>query len=76
MEMESRQEKNKKRIRNVSDLNVERGLLIMSYIKVAEAADRIGVSLVTAKRMISDGRLVEEKIGILVRAMDSKVSNS
>jgi len=48
----------------------------MSYIKVAEAADRIGVSLVTAKRMISDGRLVGEKIGILVRAMDSKVSNS
>ena len=45
-------------------------------IKVSEAADRIGVSLVTAKRMISDGRLVEEKIGILVRAMDSKVSNS
>jgi|TARA_B100000749_G_C18397047_1_gene452899 excisionase family DNA binding protein len=48
----------------------------MSYIKVSEAADRIGVSLVTAKRMISDGRLVGEKIGILVRAMDSKVSNS
>ena len=48
----------------------------MSYIKVSEAADRIGVSLVTAKRMISDGRLVGEKIGILVRAIDSKVSNS
>ena len=48
----------------------------MSYIKVFEAADRIGVSLVTAKRLISDGRLVGEKIGILVRAMDSKVSNS
>ena len=48
----------------------------MSYIRVSEAADRIGVSLVTAKRMISDGRLVGEKIGILVRAMDSKVSNS
>jgi len=48
----------------------------MLYIKVSEAADRIGVSLVTAKRMISDGRLVGEKIGILVRAMDSKVSNS
>ena len=48
----------------------------MSYIKVSEAADRIGVSLVTTKRMISDGRLVGEKIGILVRAMDSKVSNS
>ena len=48
----------------------------MSYIKVSEAADRIGVSLVTAKRMISDGRLVGGKIGILVRAMDSKVSNS
>ena len=48
----------------------------MSYIKVSEVADRIGVSLVTAKRMISDGRLVGEKIGILVRAMDSKVSNS
>ena len=48
----------------------------MSYIKVSEAADRIGVSLVTAKRMISDGRLVGEKVGILVRAMDSKVSNS
>ena len=39
MEMESRQEKNKKRIRNVSDLNVERGLLIMSYIKVADRTD-------------------------------------
>ena len=48
----------------------------MSYIKVSEAADRIGVSLVTAKWMISDGRLVGEKIGILVRARDSKVSNS
>ena len=57
---------------------MERELLIMSdqCIKVSEAADRIGVSLVTAKRMISDGRLVGEKIGILVRAMDSKVSNS
>ena len=48
----------------------------MLYIKVSEAADRISVSLVTAKRMISDGRLVGEKVGILVRAMDSKVSNS
>ena len=49
----------------------------MSYIKVADRTDyTIGVSLVTAKRMISDGRLVGEKIGILVRAMDSKVSNS
>ena len=33
------------------------------YIKASEAARRIGVSLVTAKRMISDGRLIGEKIG-------------
>ena len=33
------------------------------HIKASEAARRIGVSLVTAKRMINDGRLVGEKIG-------------
>ena len=33
------------------------------HIKASEAARRIGVSLVTAKRMIGDGRLVGEKIG-------------
>ena len=33
------------------------------YIKASEAARRIGVSLVTAKRMINDGRLTGEKIG-------------
>ena len=33
------------------------------YIKASEAARRIGVSLVTAKRMIGDGRLIGEKIG-------------
>ena len=33
------------------------------YIKASEAARRIGVSLVTAKRMINDGRLIGEKVG-------------
>ena len=33
------------------------------HIKASEAARRIGVSLVTAKRMINDGRLIGEKIG-------------
>ena len=33
------------------------------HIKVSEAARRIGVSLVTAKRMISNGRLVGQKVG-------------
>ena len=33
------------------------------HIKASEAARRIGVSLVTAKRMIKDGRLVGDKIG-------------
>jgi hypothetical protein len=33
------------------------------HIKASEAARRIGVSLVTAKRMIGDGRLIGEKIG-------------
>ena len=33
------------------------------HIKASEAARRIGVSLVTAKRMVNDGRLVGEKIG-------------
>jgi excisionase family DNA binding protein len=33
------------------------------HIKASEAARRIGVSLVTAKRMIKDGRLVGQKIG-------------
>ena len=32
-------------------------------IKASEAARRIGVSLVTAKRMINDGRLIGEKVG-------------
>ena len=34
-----------------------------NLIKASEAARRIGVSLVTAKRMIGDGRLIGEKIG-------------
>ena len=34
------------------------------YIKASEAARRIGVSLVTAKRMIGDGRLVGEKMSL------------
>ena len=34
------------------------------YIKASEAARRIGVSLVTAKRMINDSRLIGEKIGL------------
>ena len=33
------------------------------YIKASEAARRIGVSLVTAKRMINDNRLIGQKIG-------------
>ena len=33
------------------------------HIKASEAARRIGVSLVTAKRMVNDGRLIGEKIG-------------
>ena len=33
------------------------------YIKASEAARRIGVSLVTAKRMVNDGRLIGEKVG-------------
>jgi len=33
------------------------------YFKASEAARRIGVSLVTVKRMIGDGRLIGEKIG-------------
>ena len=33
------------------------------HIKASEAARRIGVSLVTAKRMINDGRLIGQKIG-------------
>ena len=37
--------------------------MLVILIKASEAADRIGVSLVTAKRMVSDGRLVGEKIG-------------
>jgi len=37
--------------------------MVELHIKASEAARRIGVSLVTAKRMINDGRLVGEKIG-------------
>lgn len=33
------------------------------FIKASEAARRLGVSLVTAKRMIGDQRLVGEKVG-------------
>ena len=39
------------------------GIMSESYIKASEAARRIGVSLVTAKRMVNDGRLVGEKVG-------------
>ena len=38
-------------------------VLSENLIKASEAAQRLGVSLVTAKRMIADGRLVGEKIG-------------
>ena len=43
------------------------------YIKASEAARRIGVSLVTAKRMIGDGRLVGEKIGSRWQVLEQSV---
>jgi len=35
--------------------------LYSKYVKASEAAEKIGVSLVTVKRMIKDGRLAGEK---------------
>ena len=43
------------------------------HIKVSEAARRIGVSLVTAKRMINDGRLIGEKIGSRWQVLEESV---
>ena len=49
-------------------------------IKASEAARWIGVSLVTAKRMISDGRLVGEKIGsrwhVSVQSVDNYLNKN
>ena len=44
-----------------------------SYIKASEAARRIGVSLVTAKRMINDGRLTGQKIGSRWQVLEQSV---
>ena len=44
-------------------------------IKASEAAHRIGVSLVTAKRMINDGRLSGEKIGSRWQVNEQSVSD-
>ena len=43
------------------------------HIKASEAARRIGVSLVTAKRMINDGRLIGEKIGSRWQVLEQSV---
>ena len=43
------------------------------HIKASEAARRIGVSLVTAKRMIGDGRLIGEKIGSRWQVLEQSV---
>ena len=43
------------------------------HIKVSEAARRIGVSLVTAKRMINNGRLIGEKIGSRWQVLEESV---
>ena len=43
------------------------------HIKASEAALRIGVSLVTAKRMINDGRLIGEKIGSRWQVLEQSV---
>jgi len=43
------------------------------YIKASEAALRIGVSLVTVKRMINDGRLTGEKIGSRWQVLEESV---
>ena len=45
------------------------------YIKASEAARRIGVSLVTAKRMINDGRLIGQKIGSRWQVLEKSVSD-
>ena len=45
------------------------------HIKASEAARRIGVSLVTAKRMIHDGRLSGEKIGSRWQVLEKSVSD-
>ena len=43
------------------------------HIKASEAALRIGVSLVTVKRMINDGRLTGEKIGSRWQVLEESV---
>ena len=43
------------------------------HIKASEAARRIGVSLVTAKRMINDGRLIGEKVGSRWQVLEQSV---
>ena len=43
------------------------------HIKASEAARRIGVSLVTAKRMINDGRLTGQKIGSRWQVLEQSV---
>ena len=45
------------------------------FIKASEAARRIGVSLVTVKRMIHDGRLSGEKIGSRWQVLEQSVSD-
>ena len=42
-------------------------------IKASEAARRIGVSLVTAKHMINDGRLIGEKVGSRCQVLEQSV---
>ena len=43
------------------------------HIKASEAARRIGVSLVTAKRMINDNRLIGQKIGSRWQVLEQSV---
>ena len=43
------------------------------HIKASAAARRIGVSLVTAKRMINDGRLTGQKIGSRWQVLEQSV---
>ena len=46
-----------------------------NLIKASQAADEIGVSLVTVKRMIRDGRLEGEKIGNRWQVTEQSVAN-
>ena len=43
------------------------------YIKTSEATLRIGVSLVTTKRVINDGRLIGEKMGSRWQVLEQSV---